>query len=75
MHARLPRGCRTLRVAVALSLQGWFDDRVEARNALSKLPTLDQYNDFDRKELPWGGAGREQRIDVLMGMDARQFKH
>ena len=34
-------------------LQGWFDDRVEARNALCKLPYLYSIKSLDRKELPW----------------------
>lgn len=34
-------------------LKAWFDDRVEARNALSKLPYLQQIPYLDRKNLPW----------------------
>lgn len=57
-------------------LQGWFDDRVEARNALSKLPALEQLKNMDRRELPWTNnpETRPERIDVLMGCDTRQFK-
>lgn len=33
--------------------QGWFDDRVECRNALSKLGMLYAIRDLDRKEIPW----------------------
>lgn len=35
------------------ALQGWFDDRVECRNALSKLGMLYAIRDLDRKEIPW----------------------
>jgi len=34
-------------------VQGWFDDRVEARNALCKLAYLYSIKSLDRKELPW----------------------
>lgn len=35
-------------------LQSWFDDRVECRNALSKVAALSKFDgDLDRKELPW----------------------
>ena len=44
-------------------LQGWFDDRVEARNALAKVDKLWQISNFDRAELPWMDAGeREGRL-------------
>lgn len=32
--------------------KGWFDDRVEARNALTKLPYLDRIPYLNRKNLP-----------------------
>lgn len=35
---------------------GWFDDRVEARCALSKLTYLDQLTELNRSKLPWGDA-------------------
>lgn len=56
--------------------QGWFDDRVEARNALSKLPALEQNQELDRRELPWTNSPEErpERIDVLMGCNTRTFK-
>lgn len=38
-------------------VQGWFDDRVEARNALAKVGKLWQISNFDRTELPWVDAG------------------
>lgn len=47
----------------ALLMQGWFDDRVEARNALAKVSKLWQISGFDRAELPWMDAGdREGRL-------------
>eukprot|EP01023_Acetabularia_acetabulum_P020462 TRINITY_DN2064_c0_g4_i1.p1 TRINITY_DN2064_c0_g4~~TRINITY_DN2064_c0_g4_i1.p1 ORF type:complete len:660 (+),score=142.08 TRINITY_DN2064_c0_g4_i1:3-1982(+) len=36
-------------------VKGWFDDRVEARNALAKLPYLQQIQYLNRKTLPWTG--------------------
>ncbi|PNW75268.1 hypothetical protein CHLRE_12g519900v5 [Chlamydomonas reinhardtii] len=42
-------------------LTGWLDDRVEARNALSKLKYLKQIPRFSRETLPWGS-----RIEGLM---------
>ena len=38
-------------------VQGWFDDRVEARNALAKVGKLWQISAFDRAELPWMDLG------------------
>ncbi|KXZ52871.1 hypothetical protein GPECTOR_8g252 [Gonium pectorale] len=43
------------------SLMGWLDDRVEARNALSKLKYLQQIPNFSRETLPWGS-----KIETLM---------
>jgi hypothetical protein len=42
--------------------QGWFDDRVECRNALSKLSNVSK-NDkgVDRKDLPW--METDERVD------------
>lgn len=58
-------------------LRGWFDDRVEARNALSKLPLL-RATGMDTTELPWcsddDDCDRGDRIDILMDTDTRQFK-
>jgi UDP-N-acetylmuramyl tripeptide synthase len=34
-------------------VRGWFDDRVEARNALARAPSLWAVTDLDRSELPW----------------------
>lgn len=34
------------------TFKAWFDDRVEARNALSKLPVLDRIPYLQRKNLP-----------------------
>lgn len=37
-----------------LAVQGWFDDRVECRNALSKLSKISEHDSgMDRKDLPW----------------------
>lgn len=37
-------------------MKGWFDDRVEARSALSKLSYLNQLSKLSRKQMPWGRA-------------------
>ena len=49
---------------------------MEARNALSKLPALEQNQELDRRELPWTNSPEErpERIDVLMGCNTRTFK-
>lgn len=44
-------------------VRGWFDDRVEARNALARAPSLWAVTDLDRSELPWvEWEEREERI-------------
>lgn len=45
--------------------RGWFDDRVEARNALSKLEYLYALVDLDRSALPWGRAGDDAASVVV----------
>jgi hypothetical protein len=45
---------------------GWFDDRVECRNALSKLPNLNEmFPGLDRNVLPWvwGGLNRRHPLE------------
>lgn len=37
--------------------QGWFDDRLECRAALAKLPRLNRLKDLDRTCLPWTRCG------------------
>lgn len=46
-------------------LTGWFDDRVEARNALSKLEYLYSLVSLDRSALPWGPAPDEGKTVVV----------
>ena len=44
------------------AVQGWLDDRVECRNALSKLYKLDSMRYMDRSEIPFMKMGeRESR--------------
>ena len=38
-------------------LQGWLDDRVECRNALSKLYMLNGIRNMDRTEIPFESVG------------------
>ena len=45
--------------------QSWFDDRVECRNALSKLSYLQGIKDLDRNFLPWTRYPEER--DLLVG--------
>lgn len=51
-------------------LRGWFDDRVEARAALSKLAYLQQLTSLQRKQLPWGNALEE--MDTLIDPPKRE---
>lgn len=45
-----------------VTFQGWLDDRVECRNALSKLYQLDNMKYMDRTEIPFMVMGeRESR--------------
>jgi len=56
--------------------QGWFDDRVESRNALSKLPLLNATT-LDRRDLPWSTIpdyDRKERMEEMMEVDVRRFK-
>lgn len=46
-------------------VRGWFDDRVEARNALAKLEYLYALVELDRSALPWGPAPDEGKTSVL----------
>eukprot|EP00879_Flechtneria_rotunda_P018943 GHRR01019886.1.p1 GENE.GHRR01019886.1~~GHRR01019886.1.p1 ORF type:complete len:681 (+),score=219.20 GHRR01019886.1:600-2642(+) len=46
-------------------VRGWFDDRVEARNALSKLQYLYALVDLDRSALPWGPPPDDAKSVVL----------
>ena len=40
--------------------QGWLDDRVECRNALSKLYKLESLRYMDRTEIPFVVAGERE---------------
>lgn len=43
-------------------MQSWFDDRVECRNALSRVKPLAEHDkDLNRKELPW--MEPDERLD------------
>jgi hypothetical protein len=46
-------------------IRGWFDDRVEARDALSKLEYLYALTGLDRSALPWGPAPDEGKTVVV----------
>ena len=59
---RRPHLCPHLCLPV---LQSWFDDRVECRNALSKLPYLTGIKDLNRDFLPWTRYAEEER-DILV---------
>lgn len=47
--------------------QSWFDDRVECRNALSKLSYLTGIKDLDRNALPWTRYPEERDVLILEG--------
>ena len=54
MHAVQARRPASQQTDAAARLQGWFDDRVEARDALSKLKGLrDSMTEMDYHDLPW----------------------
>ena len=44
---------------------GWFDDRVEARNAVAKLRYIDGVKDLDRSTLPWTRYPEERENSAL----------
>ena len=46
-------------------MRGWFDDRQEARNALSKLEYLYSLTTLQREELVWGEAPDNERSVVV----------
>lgn len=49
-------------------MQSWFDDRVECRNALSKLPYLSGIKDLNTDVLPWTRYPEERDILSLEGI-------
>ena len=54
--------CSGKTIEVMMHLQGWLDDRVECRNALSKLYKLETIRYMDRTEVPFMHVGeRESR--------------
>jgi hypothetical protein len=55
---QLPSAC-LISVLQGGIVRSWFDDRVEVRNALSKLNYLNQLTRLSRKKLPWGKALEE----------------
>jgi hypothetical protein len=48
--------------------QSWFDDRVECRNALSKLPYLAGIKELDRGHLPWTRYPEERDVLIIEGV-------
>jgi len=48
--------------------QSWFDDRVECRNALSKLPYLNGLKELDRSHLPWTRYPEERDVLIMEGI-------
>lgn len=53
LHASNCRPALKIMAAPCTSVQSWFDDRVECRNALSKLSYLTGVKDLKRDYLPW----------------------
>lgn len=48
-----------------LRAQSWFDDRVECRNALSKLSYLNGIKELDRGALPWTRYPEERDVLII----------
>lgn len=52
---------------------GWFDDRVEARNAVAKLKYLNGIKDLDRSTIPWTRYPEEREqsgLSATVGSEA-----
>ena len=52
---------------------GWFDDRVEARNAVAKLKYLNGIKDLDRSTIPWTRYPEEREqsgLSATVGTEA-----
>ena len=60
MHAPCPPAADTIK--------SWFDDRVECRNALSKLGYLNGLKDLDRSFLPWTRYPEERDSLMVAGL-------
>jgi len=55
------------------TILGWFDDRVEARNAVAKLRYLNGLKDFDRSTIPWTRYPEEREqsgLSATVGSEA-----
>lgn len=50
------------------TLKSWFDDRVECRNALSKLSYLNGIKELDRNALPWTRYPEERDVLIIEGV-------
>ncbi len=52
------------------SVQSWFDDRVECRNALSRVKSLAEHDkELNRKELPWMETDERTDNPRLFGLN------
>lgn len=52
-------------VEVTGTVRGWFDDRVECRNAVSNLSKINDIKDLDRSTLPWTRYPEERDLSGL----------
>ena len=51
-------------------MQSWFDDRVECRNALSRVKLLAEHDkEINRKELPWMETDERTDNPRLFGLN------
>lgn len=67
MGVHVPRPSTPARIAPppAPLRQSWFDDRVECRNALSKLSYLNGIKELDRGALPWTRYPEERDVLII----------
>ena len=56
------------------SRQGWFDDKVEARNAVVRVAQIFDARWLDRRDLPWLEPGERRRPQFRPGTFRRMFE-
>ena len=54
--------------------QGWFDDKVEARNAVVRVAQIFDARWLDRRDLPWLEPGERRRPQFRPGTFRRMFE-
>lgn len=56
------------------TLKGWFDDRIECRNALSSLSYLHNIKELNRDFLPWTRYPEDDREELLVAGIAAEMR-